>query len=385
MIPPVRRPSGTIVRIDASYDLVTGPRSQASIVDRILTTIQPLLQSGAHVTLLGSRGRPVVAPRDSFQRIRSNNQLLQFEALAQSLADALNSTDRVTLEPMQTVQAPAYRITKQICLLENLAFDPREAANDQVLARQLAAIGERYIIDDVRALNDTTASIASMPKSVPTRLSDLAKQELAILDRISLSPEHPFVAVIGGNQVSRKLKLIKRLTEVADELLIGGVVANTFLVARGVDLQRSLIDRAEADAAKQLNGIVGSKLVLPTDFVWRAGRVMDIGPNTRARFTRSIAEAKTILFTGPVGVTSPQLEAFRYGTAAVVEAITNQSDSLKVVLGDDTVSEWQLLERPIEFPTCLAGDAASIDYLSGTKLVGLEAIQRSRFAMEANR
>ena len=380
MIPPLRRPQCTTIRIDAAYEAAPGPRSLEIIVARIIKTVRPFLKADVRIVLIGSRGRPVVAPRDTLQRIRQNNPTLQFGLLAQALSKALDESGDVALESMLTVQVPAYRINSNLSLLENLAFDPREAANDQVLARQLAAIGDHYIIDDTRSLNDTSASIASISKSVPTRLSDSVKQELAMLDRIRLSPEHPLVVIVGGSQVSRKLRMISKLVNVADEFLVGGVVANTFLVARGVDLQRSLVDGAEADAAKQLDGILGSKLVLPTDFVWRAGRVMDIGLNTRNRFARSISEAKTVLLAGPVGVASSQLEAFRYGTAAIVEAINSRQNVRNTVVGDDTLQEWHSLGQPIELPICLSGDAASIDYLSGSKLVGLEAIQRSRFS-----
>ena len=107
---------------------------------------------------------------------------------------------------------------------------------------------------------------------------------------------------------------------------------------------------------------------------------MDIGLNTRNRFARSISEAKTVLLAGPVGVASSQLEAFRYGTAAIVEAINSRQNVRNTVVGDDTLQEWHSLGQPIELPICLSGDAASIDYLSGSKLVGLEAIQRSRFS-----
>jgi len=378
MIGPRTNPPTTLIRIDANYDTTTDVRSQASIIQRIIQAITSL-NTTESVVLVGSRGRPVIAPRDSFARIRTNNESLQFLELATALGQTLGHTTGPSLVSLPTVQIPAYRVTPQICLLENLMFDPREMANDQVLARQLGAIGHRYFIDDIRSLNDSVSSIASVPKCIPTELSEPAQRELSRLDRLVLSPNHPFVAVVGGNQVPSKLRLIRRLVDSADEILVGGAVANAFLAGRGVDVQRTVVSGSDADAAKQLDGIVGDRLTLPTDFVWRAGRIMDIGPNSRTRYARSIAEAQSILFAGTVGVTSTQLESFHFGSVALAEAMRSSLAATKVVVGDETVALMQGIGVSNDELYC-QGDTASVEYLAGQKLVGIEAIQRSRYA-----
>ena len=368
-----------IVRIDANVDAGSRCRNQGRLVEQIVLTVQPLLNSGATVTLIGTWGRPVIAPRDTFNRIRANNPALQFLTLASAIGQALGRNEPPVLQAMPTVQIPGYAIRDHLRLLENLAFDPREERNDQVLARQLAALGDRYLIDDVRALNDRSASIRSMPKAISTQLSQRVTTELAELDRLITHPKRPFVALIGGGHVDRKLEVIRRLGPVVDELLVSGEVATTFLAARGVDLKRTLVDATQIDVAKQLGGLLENRLTLPTDFVWRMHRIMDIGPQTRDRYTQSIVGAATILMTGPAGLVSLQLEAFHHGTASLVGSLHANQTAVRFVIGDDTVNQLPVTARASGI-TVLDGDAVALDYLASGKLVALDAIATSRFA-----
>ncbi len=292
------------------------------------------------------------------------------------IGQALGLSVAPELTAMPTVQIPGYALGDQLTVLENLAFDPREARNDQVLARQLAALGERYVIDDIRSLNDRTASVASMPKAVPTQLAARVQSELDRLDQLIDQPKRPLVAVVGGTQVARKLALIRRLGPVVDELLVTGDVATTFLAARGVDVRRTLIDASQVDTAKQLGGLLEAKLVLPTDFVWRLARIMDIGPQTRERFARSIESAATVVFTGPAGVVSLQLEAFHHGTTALIAALERGHATERIVIGDDTVN---LVQKYTNL-TVIDGDVVALDYLATGRLLALESIAQSRFS-----
>jgi phosphoglycerate kinase len=370
----------TIVRLDLNETVEPSRLDRDHLVRRALQTIKPLLEQGETLVLLASSGQPIIAPRDTIHKIRASNPSLQFGPLATALATALDCSGEARLTSMPTVQLPAYRISDRCLLLENLRFDQREVTNDQVFGRQLAALGDRYLIDDFRALATRSSSLVSMVKAVPTRLSDRVRVQLGVLDSIRERPPRPFCLAVGGNQVARKFRLLRVLADSVDTVLVGGVVANTLLAANGIDVQRSLTDHAELDHGKQLLSILDHRLVLPIDFVWRAGRIMDPGPKSRVRFERALEPAAAVLMTGPFGVTNLQIESFVQSTLAVADQATVRAGRMSVAVGDDLMQTLDDHRRLDQFTHQIEGDTAAIGYLAGERLPALEALQSSRYA-----
>jgi phosphoglycerate kinase len=170
------------------------------------------------------------------------------------------------------------------------------------------------------------------------------------------------------------------LADSVDTVLVGGVVANTLLAANGIDVQRSLTDHAELDHGKQLLSILDHRLVLPIDFVWRAGRIMDPGPKSRVRFERALEPAAAVLMTGPFGVTNLQIETFVQSTLAVADQATVRAGRMSVAVGDDLMQTLDDHRRLDQFTHQIEGDTAAIGYLAGERLPALEALQSSRYA-----
>jgi phosphoglycerate kinase len=277
-------------------------------------------------------------------------------------------------------------------LLENVRFEPGEEKNDPGLAAQLARLADVYVNDAFGAAHRAHASTAGVATHLPAYAGLLMEREVEALGRIVGEPERPFIAILGGAKVSDKLAVIGNLIDKVDALLIGGGMANTFLLAEGLAIGASL---AEPDLVDQANALAlkarerGTRLLLPSDVVIatsidaRAGStvaadavpsgaaIFDIGPATIAAYADAIAGARTIFWNGPMGVF--EKPPFAAGTRAVAQAVA-ASAGYSVVGGGDSVAAIEQMGVADRIDHISTGGGASLELVEGRILPGIAAI-----------
>jgi phosphoglycerate kinase len=277
----------------------------------------------------------------------------------------------------------------EVVLLENLRFHAEEEKNDPGFAKQLAALADVYVNDAFgsahRAHASTVGMIAFMPQAAAGLLMD---KELEYLNKVTKHPEHPSVAILGGAKVSDKIEVIENLMKVVDSLLIGGAMAYTFLKAQGQPTGKSLVEDDKIDLAKQLIARAGTKLHLPSDHVVVSELVagapfevvktipadkiaVDIGPETTRRFSNVIANAKTIIWNGPMGVF--EKPPFDKGTVAVANAVAD-SGATSLVGGGDSEKAVKSAGVASRISHISTGGGASLEFLAGIELPGVAAL-----------
>ena len=290
-----------------------------------------------------------------------------------------------------------------VAVLENLRFNPGETAKDDAergaFAAQLAELGDVLVSDGFGVVHRKQASVYDLAEIVPSAAGLLIETELNVLDRLTENPERPYTVVLGGSKVSDKLGVISHLLPRVDRLLVGGGMLFTFLVAEGHKVGASLLEADQLDTVREYIQTAkdsGVEIVLPTDVVVASkfgadaehvitsahaiedtpfgsrGLGLDIGPETAARFADAIRGSKTVFWNGPMGVF--EIPAFAAGTKAVARALT-EVDGLSVVGGGDSAAAVrQLGFADDQFGHISTGGGASLEFLEGKKLPGLEVL-----------
>ena len=370
-----------------------------------LPTITKLLERGARILVIAHLGRPSGA--DYAERAAGGPSLRPVaERLSELLGQEVPLAADVAGESAAAVAAGLAmkgdgEAGGGIGMVENIRFEPAETSKDDAeragLARRLAALAGPdglYVADGFGALHRKHASVYDLPGLLPHAAGDLVLDEVAVLRRLTDSPERPYVVVLGGAKPSDKLAVIDNLLGSADRLIIGGGMSYTFLKAQGHEVGKSLLEEemiprvadvlAEADRR-------GVEVVLPVDLVaathygpdaeheiipvtaFPADREsLDMGPATRALFAEKLSDAKTVFWNGPVGVF--EFPAFAEGTRAVAEAIGRVA-GLTVVGGGDSAAAVRILGIPEDsFTHISTGGGASLEYLEGRRLPGLVAL-----------
>jgi phosphoglycerate kinase len=282
-----------------------------------------------------------------------------------------------------------------VVVIENLRFDPREEKNDPAFADALAKLADAYVNDAFGAAHRAHASVVALAERFEHRAAGrLLQREVEILSKLLEGPEEPYVAVLGGAKVSDKLGVIVGLIENVDALLIGGAMAFTFLAAEGIDVGKSLVEEDRLDdvrKARKLAAERGVLIQLPEDVVAaqevsaeakrqtvRADAIprdlmgLDIGPRTVEEFARTIADAKTVLWNGPMGVF--ELEQFSAGTRGVAHAIAG-ARAFTVVGGGDSLAAIRKFGLEDSFDHLSTGGGASLEFLEGKELPGLKPLE----------
>ncbi|MBI4568979.1 MAG: phosphoglycerate kinase [Planctomycetes bacterium] len=379
--------AGKRVLIRADFNVPYDERmrivSDARIVES-LPTIRHCLDAGARQVVLCSHlGRPDGKVVESMRLAPVGRRLA--ELLGEPVAMA---PDCVGPEVEKALAACAERVA----LLENLRFHAAEEAGNDAFAAALARHGDLFVSDAFGAAHRAHASIAGVPKLLPSAAGLLLLAELAAFARILLNPARPLMAILGGAKVKDKLKVVRNLIERVDALLIGGGMAYTFLAARGVKIGKSILDAdrvAEVGALLEKAAARGARVLLPEDHVAARENApdaapvpcdasipdsmygLDIGPRTAERYAREIAGARTVVWNGPMGVF--ERPAFAAGTRRVAEALA-ASTGLTVVGGGETVAAVEQFGLKARIRHVSTGGGASLELLEGKTLPGVAAL-----------
>ena len=384
-----------IVRCDLNVPLKDGSITDDGRVRASLPTLNALINAGARVVVVSHLGRPEGAPDAKYS----------LEPVAQRLSELLGkpvffARDTVGESAQEAVAALQ---DGDIAVLENLRFNPGETAKDDAergaFAEQLAALGDVLVSDGFGVVHRKQASVYDLAKLIPSAAGLLIATELDVLDRLTETPERPYTVVLGGSKVSDKLGVIDHLLPRVDRILIGGGMLFTFLAAQGHKVGASLLEADQIDTAKAYIATAAEKgveLVLPTDIVvaskfgadaehvvtaadaiedtafGASGLGLDIGPESAAAFAEAIRGSKTVFWNGPMGVF--ELAPFAAGTKAVAAALT-EVDGLSVVGGGDSAAAVRILGfEDSAFGHISTGGGASLEFLEGKKLPGLEVL-----------
>jgi phosphoglycerate kinase len=377
-----------LVRADLNVPLADGKITDDGRIRAVLPTLVALRDDGARVVVCSHLGRPKGAPDPKYT----------LRPVADRMAELLGSpvafaTDTVGESARATVSGLG---DGDLALLENLRFNPGETSKDdeerRAFARQLASLAEAYVDDAFGAVHRKHASVYDVAKLLPHYAGGLVLRELEVLRRLTADDvARPYTVVLGGSKVSDKLAVIRALLPRVDKLLIGGGMCFTFIKAQGHGVGKSLLEEDMVDTCRDLLARAAGKIVLPVDIVvadrfaadaqtqvvvadaipdgWLG---LDIGPESVAAFSDNLAGARTVFWNGPMGVF--ELAPFAAGTRGVAEAIT-KVDGFTVVGGGDSAAAVRQLGIPEDaFGHISTGGGASLEFLEGKTLPGVEVL-----------
>ncbi|MGB9707190.1 MAG: phosphoglycerate kinase [Microgenomates group bacterium] len=377
-----------IIRVDYNISL----KEDSTIADdtrirQSLPTIEYLLKNQNRLILISHLGRPKGKdPTYSLKPVVQHLKKLLPENKIILIDDFLNEKNKPIFEKQKS---------QEIIVLENIRFYPEEKNNNENFARKLAQLGDVFINDAFAVCHRTDTSVVGITKFLPSYGGLLLKKEIKMLGGIMSKPKKPLVAIIGGAKISTKLPLLYKLTELADYLLIGGGLANTFFCAQGLEIGQSFCEYEQVANARKLLFHAAQKntaVILPSDVVigdpknsenggqvkkifdLPAGAIiLDIGPETQAKFGAIINKAKTIIWNGPVGFF--ENPSFRRGTDFIYYAITQNQQAISIVGGGDTlaaISKKEYLDKITHIST---GGGAMLEYIEKGTLPGIEALK----------
>jgi phosphoglycerate kinase len=372
-----------LVRVDFNVPIENGEITDDTRIRAALPTIAWLRERGAKVILCSHLGRPK-GTRDS---------RFSLAIAAQRLSDLIAAPVTLIEEIVGPVAESRVAALDggDVALLENIRFEPGEETNDPGLAQKLAALADLFVNDAFGAAHRAHASTVGVAQFLPAYAGFLIDAELAALDRVVAHPERPFVAILGGAKVSDKLAVLDNLLGKVDALLIGGGMANTLLLAQGMAIGKSLAEPDLVERGRELfarAAELGVDLVIPTDAIVSdsidgegaitavdalgdTDAIFDIGPDSSARYAGIISSARTIFWNGPMGVAEkPQ---FSGGTREIARAVA-ASSGYSVVGGGDSVAAVEQLGFASQIDHISTGGGASLEYVEGRALPGIEAI-----------
>ncbi|GAA1604888.1 phosphoglycerate kinase [Catellatospora bangladeshensis] len=386
--------SGRRVLVRADLNVPFVKDSPGTIADdgrirAVLPTITALRDAGASVIVMSHLGRPKGEPDPKYTLAPVATRFAELLGSPVAFAE-----DTVGPSAQAAVAALA---PGGVVLLENLRFNAGETSKDEAargaFADQLAAFADVYVDDAFGAVHRKHASVYDVPARLPHYAGGLVRREVEVLKRLTEDAATPYAVVLGGSKVSDKLAVIEALLGRADKLLIGGGMCFTFLKAQGHEVGASLLQEEMLDTCRDLLARAGDRIVLPVDVVVAdkfaadaqtdtvaataipAGWLgLDIGPESVALFADALSGAKTVFWNGPMGVF--ELAPFANGTRGVAEAIT-KVDGFTVVGGGDSAAAVRALGiDEAAFGHISTGGGASLEYLEGKKLPGLEALEK---------
>ncbi|CAN5638694.1 phosphoglycerate kinase [soil metagenome] len=378
-----------LLRVDYNVPIEDGKVKDDSRIRASIPTIRYLLEHNASIVLMSHLGRP-------------NGKVVESARLrpvAERLSRLMGRSVPVTGDALGIGTNDAIGRLKpgQMLLLENLRFHAAEEANDPSFAQALAAYGEVYVDDAFGAAHRAHASTVGVAALLPTYAGLLMEREIRSLSKLLESPAHPFAAVIGGAKVSGKIAVIENLMSTVDTFCIGGGMANTFLVASGYTVGKSLLEKDRVEDARRILQSAqehGTDLLLPTDVVVakevtrgaehktvnvnkipNSWSVVDLGPQTRVAYEAALESARTVFWNGPLGVF--EVPTFGDGTRAMARHLARRAGAgaTVVVGGGDSVAAVEELGLTQAFSHISTGGGASLEFLEGKELPGIAVLQ----------
>ncbi len=384
-----------ILRCDFNVPLSDGQITDDGRIRAALPTIKHLIAAGARLVICSHLGRPEGQVNPDFS----------LEPVATRLEELLGQPVVFSSDTIGVQAKAASKLLEDggVALIENLRFSPLETSSDQAereeFAKSLAELGDVLVSDGFGVVHRKQASVYELAKLLPSYAGLLIEREVEVLRSLTENPERPYCVVLGGSKVSDKLAVIENLLPKVDKLLVGGGMVFTLLAAKGHDVASSLL---ESDQLETVRGFLaqaeqlGVEILLPSDIVVASGfskdaefetvaadRIaesrfgvsgigLDIGPESAKRFAEVVRSAKTVFWNGPMGVF--EFENFSHGTKAVAQALT-EIEGLSVVGGGDSASAVRALGFADDaFGHISTGGGASLEYLEGKKLPGLEVL-----------
>ena len=371
-----------LMRVDFNVPMQAGKVTDDKRIRASLPTIQYVLDQGASLVLMSHLGRPKAGPDPEFSLKAASEVLASLLGKPVQMAPDCVGPE---VEKMAKALKPG-----EVLMLENTRFHAGEEKNDMGLAKQMAALGEVYVNDAFGSAHRAHSSTEGVTHFLPAVSGFLMEQELEYLGKATANPEHPYIAILGGAKISDKIAVVENLLTKCDRLVIGGGMANTFLAAKGYNMQDSLVEAASLEMARSILAKAGDKLLLPVDAViadkfeaeanskvvdvdkvppgWR---IMDIGPKTIKTFNAALKGAKLIVWNGPMGVF--EMPKFAEGTFSMAKILA-ASGATTVIGGGDSASAVKKAGVAKQMTHISTGGGASLEFLEGKELPGVAAL-----------
>lgn len=377
-------------RVDYNVPLDGKTITDATRIEETLPSIHMMRERGAAIVLASHLGRPKGEKKEKYSLAPVRDRLAELTGLDVQWADDCVGADA-------EAKAQALR-PGQLLLLENLRFHPGEEKNDAEFAAQLRKLADYYVNDAFGASHRAHASIEALPRLFPPENAVgglLLAKEIQFLQKVTEVSERPFVALLGGAKIAGKIEPLEALVNLADTVLIGGGMANTFLAAAGKQMGGSLVDAESMEVAKRImSGSHRAELVVPSDVVVGDDldnpkkievvtvdtalrgdqKAFDIGPKTIERYTAEIDKAKTVFWNGPMGVF--EKEPFAKGTKAMAKAVADAA-AITVVGGGESVEAVKESGYAGSIGHISTGGGASLEFISGASLPGVEVLREA--------
>ncbi|MDJ0553279.1 MAG: phosphoglycerate kinase [Microcoleaceae cyanobacterium MO_207.B10] len=379
-----------LMRADFNVPVDNGSITDDTRIRAALPTIQDLIGKGAKVILTSHFGRPKGKVNDDMRLT------LVGERLSEVLGKEVKKCDDCIGEEVNSTVAGMQ--DGDVVLLENVRFYPGEEGNDPEFAKQLASVADVYVNDAFGTAHRAHASTEGVTKYLsPSVGGYLIEKELKFLQGAIDNPQKPLAAIIGGSKVSSKIGVIDALLDKCDKLLLGGGMIFTFYKARGLSVGKSLVEDDKLELAKSLEAKAkekGVEMLLPTDVVvadkfdpeantqtvsveaipdgWMG---LDIGPDSAKVFQDALADCKTVIWNGPMGVF--EMEKFAKGTEAIARTLADKQDSITIIGGGDSVAAVEQLNLGEKMSHISTGGGASLELLEGKELPGIVALDEA--------